>query len=228
MEAVIKRFLSIGYGSGYGDGDGDGYGYGDGDGDGSGSGSGYGDGYGYGYGYGSGDGSGDGSGSGSGYGYGSGDGDGDGDGLKTINNQKIYMIDDTETIITSIKGNIAKGYIVNKDLTLNPCYIAKSGNHFAHGKTIKQAVADAKSKALQDLSIEERINMFKQEFTDANKKYAASKFFEWHNILTGSCHYGRQYFIENNNININTDSFTIQEFINLTKNCYGSEIIKQL
>ena len=230
LEVKINRFLTKklrygdgsgdGYGSGYGDGDGSGYG--DGSGDGYGSGSGYGDGDGSGYG------DGDGSGYGSGYGYGYGDGSGDGSGLKTIKNQKIYMVDDTETIITSIKGNIAKGFIVKKDLTLKPCYIAKSGNHFAHGETIKQAVADAQSKALQDLSVEERIDMFKQEFTDQNKKYSASKFFEWHNILTGSCEYGRKSFIENNGIDIEKDSFTIQEFIDLTKNSYGSEIIKQL
>lgn len=53
-------------------------------------------------------------------------------------------------------------------------------------------------------------------------------FFEWHNILTGSCEYGRKSFIESNGIDIENDSFTIQEFINLTKNSYGSEIIKQL
>ena len=53
-------------------------------------------------------------------------------------------------------------------------------------------------------------------------------FFEWHNILTGSCEYGRKSFIESNGIDIENDSFTIQEFINLTKNSYGSEIIKKL
>ena len=80
----IRDFLNHGYG--------DGYGYG--------SGSGYGDGYGDGYGYGS----------GSGYGDGSGDGYGDGSGysLKSINGETIYMIDNLQTLIYHIRGNVAK------------------------------------------------------------------------------------------------------------------------
>jgi hypothetical protein len=230
LESKIKLFLTKNIGSGNGDGDGygngDGYGDGNGNGDGSGNGDGYGDGSGYGYGYGDGSGYGYGNGNGNGDGYG--DGDGYGSGLKTINNQKIYIIDSVETIITSVKGDIAKGFIVKKDLTLNPCYIAKSGNYFAHGDSIKKAVADAQKKALQNLSVEERIEMFKNEFTHQNKKYSANKFFEWHSILTGSCEYGRKSFIESNGIDIKNDLFTIQEFINLTKNSYGGEIIKQI
>ena len=121
LEKKIEEFLKIeiGSGSGYGDGSGDGYGsgygdgYGDGSGYGSGSGSGYGDGSGYGSGYGDG--------SGSGYG----DGYGDGSGLKAINNHRVYKIDDIPTIILSIHKNIARGKIVNRDLTFANCYIAK-------------------------------------------------------------------------------------------------------
>lgn len=64
-----------------------------------------------------------------------------------INNQKIYIIDAVEAIITSIRrSNLASGFIVGKDLTLNPCYIAKINNYFAHGYSIKQAIVGAQSK----------------------------------------------------------------------------------
>ena len=73
-----------------------------------------------------------------GSGYGSGYGD-----IKALNGNIVDYIDSVPTIITQVRGNIACGYIVKKDLTLKPCYIAKAGNFFAHGNTLKEAVADA-------------------------------------------------------------------------------------
>ena len=209
MEA-IERFLSVSDGYGYGDcdGSGDGYGSGSGDGSGDGYGSGSGDGYGYG--------------DGSGYGYGS----GSGSGVKSINGKTVYMIDDVQTIIDHIHTNYAKGSILNKDLTQTDCYIAKVDDYFAHSKTLKEAFADAQKKALQNMSVEDRIKMFLQKFLP-NKKYPAKDFFEWHGILTGSCKFGRQSFVENNEINM-TASYTIAEFIQLTKNAYGGDVIKQI
>ena len=52
-------------------------------------------------------------------------------------------------------------------------------------------------------------------------------FFEWHNKLTGSCEFGRNSFIKNHGINLD-DMYSVSEFINITKNDYGSEIIRQL
>jgi len=240
----IKEFLAIKVNNGSGDGDGDGSGDGSGDGDGSGYGDGYGsgDGYGYGSGYGSGDGDGSGDGYGdgygSGYGYGSGDGsgsgDGDGDGsgdgygLKTFNGQNLYLIDGVQTRIDSVKGNIAKGAIINSDLTLIPCYIAKGENLFAHGSTLKEAVDSLQKKLLKNLPIEKRVEMFKEKFNSAKKKYKAKDFYEWHFFLTGSCEMGRKSFCSDKGINLDKDKFTVKEFIELTKNRYGSEVIKLL
>ena len=39
---------------------------------------------------------------------------------------------------------------------------------------------------------------------------------------------GRNQFARDHGININTDSFTIREFINLTKGSYGSDAIHKL
>ena len=198
----IKEFLRIEYGDGYG------------------SGYGYGDGYGSGYGYG--DGSGD------GYGYGDGSGDGYGDGIKEFNKQTVYQIDGIATIITNIKKNIAKGFILNDDLTLTPCYVAKGHNLFAHGETIKRALEDLENKIFEDMDTDEAIGLFIKEFSDLNKKYPAKSFFVWHNRLTGSCEMGRTSFVKNGGYDLENDTFTVREFINITKNAFGGEVIKQL
>ena len=179
----------------------------------------------------SGDGSGDGDGSGSGYGYGSGygsgDGSGDGSGILSMGEQKIHDIDGVPTIIYSIKSNIARCAILNTDLTLYDCYVAKWGNSFAHGKTSKVAIEEAKNKELLSSPIEERITLFKSEFSE-NKKYPAINFYKWHSILTGSCSLGKENFVKNRSIDLEKDKMTVKQFINLTKNEYGGDVIKQL
>ena len=238
MEDKIKQFLNTGYGSGdgsgygdgYGDGSGDGsgYGYGYGDGDGSGDGSGYGSGDGSGYG----DGYGDGSGDGSGYGYGSGDGsgygDGDGSGVKSVNGNTIYIVDNIPTIITNVKGNIAKGFIFQSDLSLTPCFIVKGNNQFSHGSTLHEAFESLQEKLYDDSTEEERIDKFKENFSDFSKKYSAKELFVWHHILTGSCKAGRESFCRDKGIDVDNDKFTVYEFIELTRNSYGGEVIRKL
>ena len=222
MEDRIKQFLSIGsgygdgYGYGYGSGYGDGYGYGSGDGSGSG------------YGYGSGDGSGD------GYGYGYGDGCGYGcgsgcdDGIKSINGNSIYVVDNIPTIITNVKGNIAKGFILQSDLSLTPCFIAKENNQFSHGNTLHEAFESLREKLYDDSTEEERILKFKEHFSDFSKKYSAKDLFIWHHVLTGSCKAGREAFCKDKGIDVDNDRFTVYEFIELAKNSYGGEIIRKL
>ena len=167
-------------------------------------------------GYGSGDGSGDGS------GYGSGDGI-----MKTFNKERIYKIDSVDTIIKRIKGNVAKGYILNRDFTLTPCYVVKGNNHFAHGETIKKAMEALEEKLFEDLDVEERIQMFIEKFK-LGKKYSAKDFYSWHNKLTGSCEMGRNAFVKDHNIDLENDKLTVKEFINLTKDSFGGSVIRQL
>lgn len=144
----IKAFLNDGSGDGFGSGFSDGFGSGfcSGFGYGDGYGSGFGHGDGYGSGFGSGNGISDDYGDGFGSGDGLGDGFGDGSGIKSINNQDIYIVDGMPTIITALFVNCAKGFIVGSDFTLKPCYIAKSGDIIAHGKTFREAVAAIKEK----------------------------------------------------------------------------------
>ena len=207
---LIEEWLKVDNGDGYGSGSsyasGSSYGYGDA----SGSGSGYGYGYASGYGFG------DASGSGSGY----------GDGISKYNNHYVFIIDNISTIITSIHGNVAKGFILNKNLTLEKTFVAKGNNKFAHGKTLKEAVADLQKKIFDDLDIEEKIEMFNKQFNRV-EKYSGEEFYKWHHILTDSCTAGRDNFVRENNLDLKK-LYTVDEFIKITKDSYGGNIIKKL
>lgn len=140
----------------------------------------HGSGYNYSSGYGyescSGDGSGDGSGcgtcAGDCYGCGSGCGDGfgyvDGNGtgyiptimfndvpvmtnIKSLNSNVVDYINDVPVIITHILDNFAAGFIVKNDLTLSPCFIAKIGESFTYGTTLKEAVTVAKANKIKKI-----------------------------------------------------------------------------
>lgn len=239
LEDRIKAFLSVssgdgcGYGDGSGDGDGSGYGCGCGSGDGCGCGSGYGSGYGSGDGDGCGCGDGDGCGYGDGYGYGCGNGDGcgsgdgDGDGIKELNGDKVYVIDDVQTIIKSVHDNIAQGFILNKDLTLQPCYIVKEQNKFAHGDTLHDAFMSLQEKLYDGSTEEERIEAFRDKFPDYDTPYPNRDLFAYHHVLTGSCRMGRESFCKDKGISLN-DSTTVRQFVLLTKDSYGSVTIRKL
>ncbi len=218
MEDVkIRQFLQVSYGYGYGSGYGDGDGYG----------SGYGDGDGYGYGSGSGDGSGYGSGYGYGYGDGDGDGYGDGDGLKSFAGSPVHYIDGLPTVITNVHGNLAKGFIIRQDLTTQECFIAKGEDKFAHGSTFAEAQNALQDKLFEDMDTETKIDLFFKEFK-LGVKYPAKSFYEWHHKLTGSCVFGRNAFVKNHGIDLEKGTYTVQEFIEYTKNDYGGDIIREL
>ena len=223
LETKIKNFLNLSYGYGYGYGSGDGYGsgygsgygYGDGSGYGYGSGDGYGDGYGYGSGYGYGDGSGSGSGSGSGY------------GVKEVNGDTVYIVDDVLTIIKSVRDNIAQGFILQRDLTLTPCYVVKEQNRFAHGETLHDAFTALQEKLYDDSTEEERIEAFRKKFPKYDTPYPNRDLFAYHHVLTGSCRMGRESFCKDKGIDLD-GSTTVREFIELTKDSYGGDVICKL
>ena len=208
----------FGYGSGYGSGYGQVYGCGDGSGDGSGYGSGYGHGYG--------DGSGNDSGAGNSFGSGNGFGDCYGSGLKSINGKKIYIVDGIDITISHINGNHAKGTIINRDLTETPCYIVKEGKYFAHGKTLAEVCEALQDKLFYEMPVEKRIAAFWQ-CHKKGVKYPTKDFFEWHHKLTRSCLMGRQQFAKDHDVDLDGE-MTVEEFIDLTKNAFGGDIIKRL
>ena len=185
-------------------------------------------GYGDGSGYGSGSGYGDGSGSGDGYGDGSGSGYGDGSAINMFNGDKVYIIDEMPTIIKSVRNNIAKGFILNGDFTLIPTFVVKENGKFAHGETLHDAFDSLQEKLYDDSTEEERLEAFKKHFPDFTKKVSAKELFHWHHVLTGSCKQGRMSFCANKGIDIDKDAYTVHEFIGLTQDSYGGDIIRKL
>ncbi|MCM1250308.1 MAG: hypothetical protein NC209_04075 [Alistipes sp.] len=131
------------------------------------------------------------------------------------------------TIIRHIKGDLAQGFILNSDLTLEPCYIAKSGRHFAHGKTAHEAYKSALDKSILNEPVEDRIDRFLADHK-VSISYSARDLFDWHHRLTGSCEMGRKAFCRDKGIDVDKDSFTIEEFVKITCHAYGSEVICKL
>lgn len=231
LEFRIKAFLSAtschgdGYGYSYRDGCGSchGYGYGDG--------CGYGAGAGYGYGAGSCavHGAGDGGCYGDGYGCGAGGcgGSYSGKGVNELNGENVHLVDGIQTIIKSVHGNIAQGFILKSDLTLQPCYIVKENNKFAHGDTLHDAFTSLQEKLYDESTEEERIEAFVKKFPNYDTPYPNRDLFAYHHVLTGSCRMGRESFCKDKGINLD-GSTTVRDFVFLTKDSYGSEIIRRL
>lgn len=195
--------------------------------------------HGYCYGYSNGDGCGDGCGAGScdghgagscdgyGSGIGAGIGCGAGKGVMELNGDNVHLVDGIQTIIKSVHGNIAQGFILNSDLTLQPCYIVKEQNKFAHGDTLHDAFTSLQEKLYDESTEEERIEAFVKKFPDYDTSYPNRDLFAYHHVLTGSCRMGRERFCKDNGINLD-GSTTVREFVSLTKDSYGSETIRRL
>ena len=207
----IDRFLECGSGYGYGYG----YGSGSGSGDGSGSGSGYGSGFGSGYGYGAG------YGCGSSYDY----GDGSGYGIVRFCGSPVHNVDSIPTIFTAIHGNLAKGFILQSDLTLMPCFVAKVDGCFAHGETAREAMMAAREKAFEAMPESARIAAFLAEI-EPGVKYPNRLLYDWHHRLTGSCEAGRKAFARDHGLTLDGE-MTREEFFELTKDAYGGETIRR-
>ena len=228
LEQKVVKFLSSSFGSRDGSGSGSGYGSRGGAGFGYGDSSGYGDGYGSGGG-GSGSGYGYGEGSGGGYGdssgYGDGYGNGNGAGIKAINGQQVYMVDGISTLIDVCHETYAMGRILHSDLTTEKCFIVKQDGKFAHGETLREARDALLEKLFDDMPEEERIEKF-MESHDLHERYPNRDFFSWHHRLTGSCLQGRTAFAQDHEIDLD-GSMTTKEFLELTKDSYGGDIIRR-
>lgn len=136
------------------------------------------------------------------------------------------MIDGVPTILSRIIGNVAKGFIVGPDFLLAPTFVCKQGNTFAHGETLHKAREALLEKLFDDMPTEERIAAFCKEFKPGVKR-PAMEFFSWHHRLTGSCEQGRREFARQHDVDIDSDELTPEEFFDLTRNSYGSGIIRQ-
>ena len=166
-----------------------------------------------------------------GYGYGDGSGYGSGDGYgydyKSFGGSPVHYIDGVPTVITKVHGNLAKGFIIHSDLTTQECFIAKGEDKFAHGETFAEAQKALQDKIFDDMDTEEKIDIFLKEFKPG-VKYPAKSFYEWHHKLTGSCEFGRNAFVKNHGIDLENGMYTVEEFIEYTKNDYGGDIIVKI
>ena len=148
-------------------------------------------------------------------------------GVKVINGYEVHRIDDIPTIITSVRGNVSQGFIVQSDLQLKPCYVVKENNKFAHGENLHDAFNSLQEKLFDDSSEEERLDAFKKKFPEYDVKYDNRDLFKYHHILTGSCRMGRELFVSNRGLSLDGKT-SVREFVKLTKNAYGGDIIKKL
>lgn len=166
-----------------------------------------------------------GSGSGDGSGDGSGSGYGDGSGVKEFNGRKVYDIDRVPTLIYAVKGDVAKGAVLRRDMTLRDCWIAKRGNFFAHGDTLHEAVEAVEAKWRENRPLGERIAEFVKTHPSLDEPYG--DLFEWHHVLTGSCEFGRRQWCDEHGYKP-TDSITLRTFFTETAGNYGGGVIRQV
>ena len=172
---------------------------------------------------GDGDGDGDGDGNGNGNGY----GNGYGNGIQEFDGHKLYKIDGVPTAILAIRGNVARGFVLEKNVIKKPCYVVKDNGRFAHGYTLRDAFTALQEKLYDDSTEEERIAAFKAKFPAYDAPYPNRDLFAYHHVLTGSCRMGREQFCSNHSIDLDGKT-TVREFIALTQDSYGGDIIKLL
>ena len=77
------------------------------------------------------------------------------------------------------------------------------------------------------MTTEERIEAFVEAFPLIDTFVRSSELFRWHNILTGSSEQGRKAFCADHGLNLDAE-YTLAQFITLTINAYGGDVIKQL
>ena len=177
-------------------------------------------------GYGGGDGYGKSFGNGEGYAFGY--GKGELLGIKEFGRERVWIIDGVPTLIDRVHGNFACGRILNGDFTTTPCYIAKRGNILSHGSTLKEAIMQAESKPISELSFKERLKQFLEEFPTLDSSATCREFCRWHNILTGSCQMGAESYVKDNGLNMEGE-YTVRFFLNTaTHIVWGGDKIREV
>ena len=100
----------------------------------------------------------------------------------------------------------------------NSCYVAKKGDYYAHGETIKQAIKDVNFKFLQEtFDLDSLVSEIKEKQTVSINEYR---------LLTGACSSGVKNFMSNKNIT--KDELPLSEVLYITRNEYGGGKINEL
>ena len=87
-------------------------------------------------------------------------------------------------------------------------------------------MAALRDKLFEDMPEEERIEAFLEEH-ELHKAYPNRDLYDWHHRLTGSCDMGRQAFVKDHGLSLDGET-TVAEFIRLTENAYGGDVIRRL
>ena len=140
----------------------------------------------------------------------------------------MYLIDGVPTILRHVSGDYAAGFTLLEDLTLKACFVARAGEFYAHGATLREAMEEAQEKYEDNLPEEERIRRFMETYPTLDTIAACRDLFEWHHTLTGSCKMGRTEFVNARGIDVEHDTMSVANFIRLTENAFGGETIKKM
>ena len=84
-----------------------------------------------------------------------------------------------------------------------------------------------RDKLFEDMPEEERIAAFLSEHA-WGVEYPDSDYFDWHHRLTGSCEMGRRAFAAEHGLAKLDGKRTVEDFIKLTRNAYGGQVIEKL
>jgi len=110
--------------------------------------------------------------------------------------------------VTICKARYFGGGVIDK---LESCYLAKVGNHWAHGKTVKEAIQDATDKAVIDMDQSEVVAEIKASGKVTLAQYRA---------ITGACREGCRQFLQSIGKPDATE-LSIEEVKELVKGHYG-------
>lgn len=71
-------------------------------------------------------------------------------------------------IVEHVRGDFAQGYVLMNTISFEPCYIAKNGDYFAYGKTLRDANMALRETIKKDEIVRELISEFIVESPDAD------------------------------------------------------------
>ena len=141
----------------------------------------------------------------------------------------VEYIDGLPCIIIAEHASSAMVDVISeKDYTLSRAYIAEVDGYYGHGSTLREAIDYARAKSLEGRPLEDRLAIVRRAFAKSEDgKLSVGELSEYHNLLTGSCQYGRSRFIEEKNLSL-TDRFSLDEFVEIVGFAYGGENVKRL
>ena len=104
-------------------------------------------------------------------------------------------------------------YLAGCDVSeMAQCYVAKQGNIYAHGDTIKDAVCDLKFKIIEGRDISDVVAEIHQTGVVTREQYR---------VVTGACRAGVAAFLADHGIPDDLESMPLRDVLKLTSGAYG-------